>query len=257
MLKSYFYATLFLSIGFATACNRNAEKKTDTTIVATTPPPAHIDTTSAAATPPPSSEVAQIAANANASEDAATSEVKESARTNATAATASKKLPSPRPTERAVNAKNVKLNSENAKATVNPNAKPVSTTPKSFASIKFDKTIYDFGFVEIGKKITHEFSFTNVGNAPLIITDASSTCGCTVPDAPKEPIPPGGTATMKVVFDTAGKVGVQNKQVTVTTNGSPSTVVVAMKGVVTTPDEPKKGADEEKPMSDKKENENK
>lgn len=88
--------------------------------------------------------------------------------------------------------------------------------------IKFDKDIYDFGKITEGEKVSYDFSFTNTGATPLIISDASATCGCTVPEVPKEPIAPGATANIKVVFSSAGKVGLQDKVVTVTANTIPA-----------------------------------
>ena len=56
--------------------------------------------------------------------------------------------------------------------------------------VKFEKEIYDFGVIEQGEKVTYDFKFTNTGKTPLIITDASATCGCTVPEFPKTPVKP-------------------------------------------------------------------
>lgn len=88
--------------------------------------------------------------------------------------------------------------------------------------IKFDKDVYDFGKITEGEKVSYDFSFTNTGATPLIISDASATCGCTVPEVPKEPIAPGAKANIKVVFSSAGKVGLQDKVVTVTANTIPA-----------------------------------
>lgn len=88
--------------------------------------------------------------------------------------------------------------------------------------IKFEKDVYDFGKITEGEKVSYDFSFTNTGGTPLIISDASATCGCTVPEVPKEPIAPGASATIKVVFSSAGKVGLQDKVVTVTANTIPA-----------------------------------
>lgn len=87
---------------------------------------------------------------------------------------------------------------------------------------KFDKEVYDFGLINEGEKVTHDFKFKNVGKSPLIISSASASCGCTVPDYPKEPIAPGEEGIISVVFDSAGKPGVQNKVVTITANTIPS-----------------------------------
>lgn len=86
----------------------------------------------------------------------------------------------------------------------------------------FETVNYDFGKVKEGEKVQYEFKFKNTGKSPLIISDATATCGCTVPEIPKEPIKPGAEATIKVVFDTMGKGGIQDKVVTITSNGNPS-----------------------------------
>ncbi|MEJ7693965.1 DUF1573 domain-containing protein [Daejeonella sp.] len=86
---------------------------------------------------------------------------------------------------------------------------------------KFVKESFDFGQITDGEKVSHDFKFTNTGNSPLIITSATATCGCTVPDYPKEPVAPGAEGVISVVFDSAGKVGMQNKVVTITANTVP------------------------------------
>ncbi len=116
-----------------------------------------------------------------------------------------------------------------------PKAKPKAKSKKGGAAIMFKSRTYDFGLVNEGDKVTHVFPFKNTGGEPLIIKDANSSCGCTVPAYPKHPIMPGEDANIKVVFDTTGKLGSQNKTVTIKTNGKPSTATVAMKGFVTTP----------------------
>ena len=88
--------------------------------------------------------------------------------------------------------------------------------------IKFEKDVYNFGKITEGEKVSYDFSFTNTGSTPLIISNASATCGCTVPEVPKEPIAPGATANIKVVFSSAGKLGLQDKVVTVTANTIPA-----------------------------------
>jgi len=109
----------------------------------------------------------------------------------------------------------------------------VQEEPKGpFASIDFEKTSYNFGEQSEGAIVEHTFSFTNNGEAPLVITNASSTCGCTVPKWPKEPIPVGGTGKIEVRFDTKGKAGQQNKVVTLTANTSPNTTTVNLTGSV-------------------------
>lgn len=103
---------------------------------------------------------------------------------------------------------------------------------QSSASISFETNSYDFGKINEGDKATHEFKFTNNGISPLIISNATATCGCTVPEYPKEPIAPGKTGVIKVVFNSAGKTGMQHKIVTLTTNANPSTTELYLTGEV-------------------------
>lgn len=119
---------------------------------------------------------------------------------------------------------NAKTTTTEQKNTNNAVATPANTSKNTTGApvIKFEKDTYDFGKIVEGEKVSYNFSFTNTGGTPLIISDASATCGCTVPEVPKEPIAPGETATIKVVFSSAGKVGLQDKVVTVTANTIPA-----------------------------------
>jgi Protein of unknown function (DUF1573) len=87
--------------------------------------------------------------------------------------------------------------------------------------VKVEKAIYDFGTIVQGEKVHYDFKFKNNGKTPLIITDASATCGCTVPEYPKQPIKPGEEGTIKVIFNSTGKIGIQDKVVTITSNANP------------------------------------
>jgi hypothetical protein len=112
---------------------------------------------------------------------------------------------------------------------------PVSlqgTDTTNVARLTFEETEYDFGEIDEGGLVKHTFEFTNTGKAPLLITHARSTCGCTIPEWPKEPIPAGEKGEIYVVFDTKGKGGYQGKPVTVTANTFPSQTVVTVKGRV-------------------------
>lgn len=104
--------------------------------------------------------------------------------------------------------------------------------PKDAPVIKFAKNNYDFGKISEGEKVTHEFKFTNEGKSPLIISNATASCGCTVPEFPHAPIPVGGEGIIKVVFDSKGKAGMQHKVVTVTSNAVPNSVEVYIVGEV-------------------------
>ena len=95
------------------------------------------------------------------------------------------------------------------------------TAPADAAAFKFEKESFDFGQITDGEKVSYDFKFTNIGKSPLIITSATATCGCTVPDFPKEPVAPGAEGVIKVVFDSTGKLGMQNKVITITANTVP------------------------------------
>ena len=89
------------------------------------------------------------------------------------------------------------------------------------AEIKFDKLSHNFGkFPESSPKVTCVFTFTNVGDAPLVINQAVASCGCTVPQYTKAPIQPGEKGELKVTYNGAGKFpGHFKKFITVRTNG--------------------------------------
>lgn len=99
--------------------------------------------------------------------------------------------------------------------------------------ISFEQGMYNFGKIVQGEKVNYEFKFKNIGKSPLIISNATATCGCTIPEPPKEPIKPGDTGVIKVVFNSAGKMGMQDKVITITSNGNPSTSEVHLIGEVT------------------------
>jgi hypothetical protein len=86
------------------------------------------------------------------------------------------------------------------------------------ARMIFDKTTHDFGNVAQGDTVSHTFRFRNTGNQPLVISNVLTTCGCTVPDWPKEPIAPNQTGQIEVLFDSKGRSGRQNKVVTIISN---------------------------------------
>ncbi len=89
------------------------------------------------------------------------------------------------------------------------------------AEIKFDKTTHDFGtFSESSPKVTCEFTYKNVGDAPLVINQAVASCGCTVPEYTKTPVQPGESGSIKVTYNGTGKFpGHFKKMITVRTNG--------------------------------------
>lgn len=100
--------------------------------------------------------------------------------------------------------------------------------------MKFDELDYNFGTIKQGESVTHIFKFTNGGKEPLIINNAVGSCGCTVPEYPKEPIRPNGAGEIKVTFNSTGKSGPQDKTVTITYD-TDKTVVLHMRGTVEVP----------------------
>jgi len=98
--------------------------------------------------------------------------------------------------------------------------------------ISFEKTVIDYGTVNKGENGVREFVFKNSGNAPLIISNVKSTCGCTIPKKPEKPILPGESEKIQVKYDTK-RVGFIRKSITVTSNAASSpTTILKIKGQV-------------------------
>jgi ribosomal protein L30E len=100
--------------------------------------------------------------------------------------------------------------------------------------MKFEFESHDFGKLKQGDKVTYEFKFTNTGKSPLIITNATATCGCTTPEWPKAPLQPGEGGKITVTFNSAAKSGLQDKLITITANTNPAQNQVHLIGEVTT-----------------------
>ncbi len=90
------------------------------------------------------------------------------------------------------------------------------------AKVDFEEYTFDFGSLKEGDKAEHVFKFKNTGKAPLVITNARGNCGCTVPQWPREPIPPNAEGEIRVLFDSKGKLGRQEKEVILTANTIPN-----------------------------------
>jgi len=103
-----------------------------------------------------------------------------------------------------------------------------------YPEISFEETEHDFGTIDQGTAVEHTFKFTNTGNAPLVITNATSSCGCTVPTWTKKPIAPGETGEMLVKFNGSGQNQV-TKTVTITANTEAGTEQLQIKAFVTPP----------------------
>ncbi|MDR6783111.1 hypothetical protein ABIE26_000401 [Pedobacter africanus] len=117
-------------------------------------------------------------------------------------------------------------------ATAGVQAGADAPAPANAAVISFEKENYDFGKINQGEKVAYSYKFKNSGKSPLIILNATATCGCTVPEVPKEPIKPGAEGEIKVVFDSNGKSGMQDKVITVTSNAQPHIASLHLTGEV-------------------------
>jgi hypothetical protein len=96
----------------------------------------------------------------------------------------------------------------------------------------FEKQTHDFGKIKTGETVSYDFKFKNTGSSPLIITDGRATCGCTTPTWPKTPVKPGESGVIHVTFNSVGKMGMQDKQITITANTKPAENVVHLIGEV-------------------------
>lgn len=100
------------------------------------------------------------------------------------------------------------------------------------AEISFEKETHDYGVIKQHGDGTYDFVFTNSGSVPLLISECVGSCGCTVPEWPREPIAPGASAKLKVTYDTK-RVGVINKSVTIKSNAvNAPTKIIRIKGEV-------------------------
>ncbi len=101
--------------------------------------------------------------------------------------------------------------------------------------IEIDQDVFDFGEINQDESVSTEFRLKNVGSAPLLIRSAKGSCGCTVPEWPREAVAVGEDAIIKVTFNSGNKKGKQNKIVTLVTNAIPSIKVLTIKGTVSVP----------------------
>lgn len=115
-----------------------------------------------------------------------------------------------------------------------PEVKPEGPLP----AFEFPEESHDFGTIKEGEIVEHTFKFTNTGEAPLIISSATASCGCTVPLWPKEPIGVGEDGEIKVRFNSKNKPGIQNKTITITANTYPKISRLKIKANVTKAEDP-------------------
>ena len=105
------------------------------------------------------------------------------------------------------------------------------------ATLELEETEYDFGAIEEGTVVSQVFTFTNTSEEPLILMNARGSCGCTVPQWPREPIMPGETASLTVEFNSKNKQGKRNQKVTLTANTNPPQTFIYLTGEVIPRDE--------------------
>jgi len=98
-------------------------------------------------------------------------------------------------------------------------------------SIVFDKMVHDYGTITQGDNGSCDFTFTNKGTSPLVLSDVRASCGCTIPEWPKEPIAAGATGVIKVSYDT-NRIGNFSKSITVSSNAINPSVVLRITGNV-------------------------
>lgn len=108
-------------------------------------------------------------------------------------------------------------------------ATTTTTAPTSLADIKFDKMVHDYGNINQGDNGECVFKFKNTGKEPLIITMCQGSCGCTVPQCPKDPILPGKSGEIKVKYD-SNRIGPISKSVSVQSNAKSGTQTLQIKG---------------------------
>lgn len=117
------------------------------------------------------------------------------------------------------------------------NAKSAQGNSEKQPVIKFDKTEYDFGKILQGEVVSYTFHFTNVGEAPLLITGVEKSCGCTASEYSREPIAPGKSGQIKITYDSKGHHGIQSKTLMVLTNTNPAQTTLRIKAEIKTPEQ--------------------
>lgn len=114
----------------------------------------------------------------------------------------------------------------------NPASASGSDAEKRLPVFKFYETTHYFGTIHSGERMSHDFKFKNTGNAALIISQASGSCGCTVPEYPKDPIKPGEEGVIKVKYNSEGHGGMISKTITILANTIPNTKVLTVSAEV-------------------------
>lgn len=106
------------------------------------------------------------------------------------------------------------------------------TASPALGRLVFTDTIHDFGRIVEGEELTYDFDFVNEGQKDIIISEAKASCGCTLAVWPEQPVKQGEKNTIKVSFNSLGRVGMNEKAVVVRTNGSPSVYTLYVRSEV-------------------------
>ena len=115
----------------------------------------------------------------------------------------------------------------------NPNVAAETEAPNPNAPVlTFAEQQFDFSRIAPDSVVRHTFKFMNTGKSPLLIADATASCGCTTPSWTKDPVPPGGRGQLEVRFDSRGKQDIINKSVNVRANTQPAVTTIIIKGEI-------------------------
>lgn len=120
---------------------------------------------------------------------------------------------------------------------INPDSAGGTPDKNSLPVISFETDFHDFGKLSSGEKVTYAFNFKNTGKSLLLISNVSTSCGCTVSAFPKQPIKPGEGASIDVSFDSEGRHGMQSKMITVFSNTEPPTTTLRIQSQVVEPED--------------------
>lgn len=115
----------------------------------------------------------------------------------------------------------------------NPNTASGKSDQSILPVFQFEETEHNFGKILEGETVAYNFKFKNIGKSDMIITEVSTSCGCTVPSFSKTPIPPGKEGVIRIAFNSQGRRGFQSKNILVVANTQPNTTVLHIKAQVT------------------------
>ncbi len=112
-------------------------------------------------------------------------------------------------------------------------AKQMEKAMHDTTTVQIIDSVYNFGKVVNGDKVEYNFRFKNTGKKALVILDSRASCGCTITEKPEKPVLPGEISFIKVVFNSKGKIGHNEKTITVTSNANPEFPPLILTGEVT------------------------